>query len=86
MVKAKGRKKVSSKKEWESHQCYECESCEPVSLFHTLTVHGRRPTLGTCPYWTMSRCVLLSQKACEHFKEKKYDKQGTEYSATGTGM
>ena len=51
-------------------RCGECEHCTPVKRFHTLNIHGE-PTLGTCPYWFSSKCVLLSQAACEeHFKKK----------------
>lgn len=54
------------------HRCGDCANCVPVTDFHTLTVHGKRPTLGTCPYWKGSRCVLLSWKSdCKHFKPKK---------------
>ena len=56
----------------ELHYCGECDNVILVTKFHTLSVHGRKPTLGECPYWTKSRCVLLSQIACENFK-KRYD-------------
>lgn len=60
------------KKIIQKHRCGDCANCVPVTDFHTLTVHGKRPTLGTCPYWTDSRCVLLSWKSdCKHFKPKK---------------
>ena len=53
----------------EQHTCGECAECEPVTKFHTLSVQGRKPTMGRCPYEEF--CVLLSQRACkEHFKEK----------------
>lgn len=59
------------KKDIQKHKCGDCANCKPVMDFHTLTVHGREPTLGTCPYWTKSRCTLLSWKSdCEHFKPK----------------
>ena len=62
----KPRKKVR-----EMHRCGDCVHCKPVTDFHTLTVHERKPTLGICPYWTESRCTLLSWKSyCEHFKPK----------------
>lgn len=51
------------------HRCGECLHVSPVYRFHTLNVYGL-PTLGTCPYWKESRCVLLSQKPCSHFKLK----------------
>lgn len=53
------------------HRCGDCAHCTPVLDFNTLTVHGRQPTLGTCPYWKESRCTLLSWKSdCKHFKQK----------------
>lgn len=52
------------------HVCRECAHVTEVTRFETLSVHERRPTLGTCPYWTQSRSVLLSQKSCRHFKNK----------------
>ncbi|MBR1449544.1 MAG: hypothetical protein IJ588_12465 [Prevotella sp.] len=52
------------------HYCGECAHVTEVTDFHTLSVHDRLPTLGICPYWTESRCVLLSQRACWHFKDK----------------
>jgi hypothetical protein len=40
---------------------------EPKNL---LSIDGR-PTLGTCPFWKESRCVLLSWRVCcEHFEQK----------------
>lgn len=51
--------------------CGECGNVTLVTEFHTLTVHGREPTLGRCPYWTESRSLLLSQKiACKHYKTR----------------
>ena len=58
---------AKTKKETEAkvkHYCYECENVTPVTRFNTMSVHGRMPTLGTCPYWKKSRCVLMSQEAC----------------------
>ena len=56
----------------EIHLCGECVNCTPIYDFHTLTVKDRKPTMGTCPYWTSSRCVLLSQRACKkHYKERE---------------
>lgn len=49
--------------------CGDCKHCTPYLAFHTLNVKGQ-PTMGTCPYWTQSKCVLLSQPAC-----KKYEKR-----------
>lgn len=53
------------------HTCRECANVTPVTRFFTLTVHGRQPTLGECPHWELSRCVLLSQRACKLFTPKK---------------
>lgn len=55
----------------EKHRCGDCECVEPViAPSHLLSVDGR-PTLGTCPFWTESRCVLLSWRSeCKHFKPK----------------
>ena len=51
--------------------CGECGNVTLVTEFHTLTVHGREPTLGRCPYWTESKSLLLSQKiACKHYKTR----------------
>lgn len=62
------RKKVI--KVEEIHYCKDCANVTPVTEFNTLTVHERLPTLGRCPYWTLSRSVLLSERACSHFKKK----------------
>ena len=51
--------------------CRDCKHVTPVMRFETLTVHGRHPTLGTCPYWQKSKYVLLSQRACEKFEYAK---------------
>ena len=58
--------KEKKEKKLPDGRCGECSHCVPVTRFHTLNVHGQ-PTLGECPYWTLSRCVLLSQRACKHF-------------------
>ena len=48
--------------------CKDCALVKVETSFHTLSLEGR-PTLGRCPHYTDGRyCVLLSQKACEHFK------------------
>ena len=48
------------------YSCRHCRLCTPVRKHNTLTVKGRKPTLGKCPHNTY--CVLLSQPACkEHF-------------------
>jgi len=54
----------------EIHYCRECAHVTPVMAFNTLTVHGQLPTLGRCHYWTQSRSVLLSERACDHYKKK----------------
>lgn len=55
----------------ELHRCGDCEKVTPVtSPHHLLNIKGE-PTLGTCPYWTESRCCLLSwPHECNHFEEK----------------
>ena len=50
--------------------CGDCVHVTEVTEFRTLTVHGRKPTMGTCPYWKESRCVLLSQRACVHYRKR----------------
>ena len=65
----KARKVI--KKEIVVRHCKECVHAVPITRFHTLTVDGKRPTLAECPFWTLSKCVLLSQKSCEHFTEKQ---------------
>ena len=69
MVKRKTTSKKNSKikVDW---TCRDCQNCEPVTEFHTLSMKGE-PTLGRCPYWTQSKSVLLSLDYCtEHFKRK----------------
>lgn len=61
------KKKIISK---ETHRCNECRFVTTYTEFHTLSLEGK-PTMGTCPYWKESKCVLLSQVACEHFKPIK---------------
>ena len=56
----------------QQHRCGDCnnvtEVWEPSNL---LSLKGE-PTLGTCPWWTQSRCTLLSWVSnCEHFKPKR---------------
>lgn len=60
---------MAKKKEVILHRCGECANVTPVTTpHHLLNIHGE-PTLGTCPWWTESRCVLLSWKSgCKHFK------------------
>ena len=59
---------VRDRQEKERHigLCGECAECTPYMAFHTLTVHGRKPTMGICPYVT-GRKVLLSEKGCQHW-------------------
>lgn len=54
-----------------THRCGDCANVTPVlAPHHLLNIKGE-PTLGTCPYWTESRCTLLSWKSsCIHFKPK----------------
>ena len=54
----------------EIHFCGECRYVEDYLKWNTLSVHGRLPTMGTCPYWTESKRVLLSQRSCEKFKKE----------------
>lgn len=53
------------------HKCGDCVNVTPVmEPHHLLSIKGE-PTLGTCPYWRESKCVLLSHRStCEHFSEK----------------
>ena len=54
----------------ERHTCGECVHVTIETKFNTLSLKGE-PTLGRCPYYTDGKyCVLLSQKSCEHFKNK----------------
>ncbi len=53
------------------HRCGECAHVRVMMEFRTLSVKGE-PTLGRCPYYEGGRyCVLLSQRSCEHFKERE---------------
>ena len=52
-----------------NHLCGECARCEPYMRFETLSVHGRKPTMGICPLSEFK--VLLSEMACKNFKRKK---------------
>ncbi len=55
----------------EEHRCGECANVTPVMYpRHLLNVRGE-PTLGTCPHWTESRCVLLSwRSSCTYYAPK----------------
>lgn len=57
-------------KKWVGRKCGECKNCTPETSHHTLSVHGRKPTMGRCPWYKDGKfCVLLSDRACEHFDE-----------------
>ena len=70
MIKKKVTKKraVKAKVDW---TCRDCQNCELVKDFHTLSIKGE-PTLGRCQYWKESKSVLLSLDYCtENFKRKE---------------
>ena len=46
--------------------CGYCKHSTPYMEFRTLSIEGK-PTMGTCPFWTASKCMLLSLDTCEHF-------------------
>lgn len=46
--------------------CGDCMHCSPYMSFNTLSIKGK-PTMGTCPFWKTSKCILLTQPACEKF-------------------
>ena len=55
-----------------THRCGDCANVSPVLDKHNLLDLKGKPTLGICPYWTESRCTLLSwESECKHFKQKK---------------
>lgn len=54
----------------ELHYCRECVHCTIVDKPTTFSVK-KEPTLGKCPFWKESPCVLLSQLACEDNFEMK---------------
>ena len=55
----------------ELHKCGDCANVTEVWEPHQLLSLEGKPTLGTCHYWTQSRCTLLSWKSdCKHFKQK----------------
>ena len=55
----------------EQHKCGDCANVKEVWWPHQLLSLEGKPTLGTCPYWKESRCVLLSwRSSCKHFKRK----------------
>lgn len=60
-------KKERPADKYASRQCRECAYLSLIYDNHTLSLKGK-PTLGRCPYVT-NRCVIVSEKACEHFKE-----------------
>lgn len=56
----------------ELHKCGDCANVTEVWEPHNLLSLEGKPTLGTCPYWTLSRCTLLSWKIeCKYFKPKR---------------
>lgn len=56
------------------HRCGDCANVTEVWKPHNLLSVEGRPTLGTCPHWKESRCVLLSrQSLCEHFVQRNTD-------------
>jgi len=58
-------------KKAELHRCGDCSHAVPVMEPKNLLSIDGRPTLGTCPFWKESRCVLLSWRVCcEHFEQK----------------
>lgn len=63
----KNDKNSGDEKKWKGHTCGECANCTPYMAQHTLTVLDKKPTMGTCPHWTESKCLLLSQAALECF-------------------
>ena len=62
---------MARKKEIILNRCGDCANVTPVTdKFHLLSIKGE-PTVGTCPYWTESRCTLLSWESnCKHFKKR----------------
>ena len=65
------RRSVRRREPWEDETCGTCVWCTPYLAFHTLTVRDRKPTMGTCPNWTQSKCVLLSQRACAEWGRRE---------------
>ena len=64
------KKIANENNDYLNHLCGECARCEPYMRFETLSIHGRKPTMGICPHREYK--VLLSERAChEHFKLKK---------------
>lgn len=50
--------------------CGDCANVTPVMEPEKLSVKGE-PILGTCPYWTESRCTLLSWRCiCNHYEDR----------------
>ena len=51
-------------------QCATCIHCTPTTDKNKLSIYGE-PILGTCPYWTESKSVLLSWwHVCKKYKER----------------
>jgi len=56
------------------HRCGDCANVTEVWKPHNLLSVEGKPTLGTCPYWKDSRCVLLSMTSlCPHFEPRNKD-------------
>lgn len=56
----------------EKHRCGDCIHVTPVTEPKSLLSVRGEPILGTCPYWTVSRCTLLSWRSeCKYFKQRK---------------
>lgn len=56
------------------HRCADCANITEVWEPHRLLSVEGKPTLGTCPHWKESRCVLLSMKSfCPHFVQRVAD-------------
>lgn len=50
-------------------QCGRCKNCTPTMDKEKLSIAGK-PILGTCPYWTESKSVLLSWwHVCKFYDE-----------------
>lgn len=62
-------RKPSARVRKELLYCRDCAHCTVYDNPKSFSIHGT-PTLGTCPYWTESKCVLLSQFACDNFAPK----------------
>lgn len=72
---AKKRKTTAKQEKQLTNELRKCGDCANVTEVwepHQLLSLEGKPTLGTCPYWTESRCTLLSWRSfCIHFKPRK---------------